>query len=165
MGVDLAWRLKRPLVGADEPGDRKAGLAAARKKLGPRAERMRQAGAGRGGVLAGAVADDEAAADRKPGLVGERGLGGVAGDKPQGVRVAWSGSDRVENNRGRRIEGDRTPPGEPEAFRRPHLGGERFGRVRFDAVRPLTAQAQNDRLVGRMAFASEGERAEQRDLD
>ena len=74
MGVDLAWRLKRRLVGADEPGDRKPGLAAARKKLGPRAKRMRQAGVGRGGVLAGAVADDEAAADRKPGLVGERGL-------------------------------------------------------------------------------------------
>ena len=139
MGVDLAWRLKRRLVGADEPGDRKPGRAAAREKLGPRAKRMRQAGVGRGGVLAGAVADDETAADREPGLVGERSAPCVAGDKAQGVRVARSGSHRVENNRGRRIEGDRTPPGELEALRRPHLGGERFGRVRFDAVRPLTA--------------------------
>ena len=46
-----------------------------------------------------------------------------------------------------------------------HLGDERLGRVRIDAVRALAAEAEDHRLVGRVALAGEGERAEQRDLD
>ena len=166
MSVDLALRAERRLVGADQPGDRKPRLASADQKLRPRAERMRQADVGaRRRLPVRAVADDEAAADREPGLVGEGRAVHVAGDEPHCVRMARRGRHRVERNFRRRIEDDRAPPGEfqPPGFA--HLGGERLGRVWFDTVRALTAEAENDRLVGRVAAPSEGERTEQRDLD
>ena len=107
MGVRLAFRPKRRLVGPHQFGDRKPALAPARQKLGPRAKGIGKLRFGRGRIVAGAVADDEAAADREPGLVGERPALHVARDEPHGVGMARRGRQRVEANRALGIEGDR----------------------------------------------------------
>ena len=58
---------------------------------------MRQARVGRGRVFVGAVANDEAAADREPGLVGERGAARVLRDEPQRIGMARRRRQRVEH--------------------------------------------------------------------
>ncbi len=93
-------------------GDGKPGLAPTRQKLGAGAKGMREMRVGRGSVFAGAVANDETAADREPGLVGERGAARVLRDEPQRIGMAGRRRQRVERDRGRRIEGDEAPSGE-----------------------------------------------------
>ena len=71
----------------------------------------------------------------------------------------------IEGDCGFRVEGDAALPGERQAPGLANLGDERFGGVGVDRLRLVPAEAEDDRLVGRMALAGEGERAEQRDGD
>ena len=52
MGVRLAFRPQRRLVGPNELGDRQPALTPARQKLGPRAKGIRKLRLGRGRVFA-----------------------------------------------------------------------------------------------------------------
>ena len=165
MGVGLAFGPQRGLVGAHELGDRKLGFAPARQKLGPRAKGIGKLRLGRGRVFAGAVADDEPAADREPGFVGERPALPVARDEAHGVGMARRRRHGVETNCALGVEGNCAPAGEVERFRLAHPRDKRFGGVEIDSLRRLAAEAQDHRLVGRVACAREGERAKQRNLE
>ena len=134
MGIDCAFRPERRLVRPHELGDRELSFAPARQKLGPGAKGIGQARFGRGGVRARAVADDEPATDREPGLVGERPALRVARDEPHGVGMARRGRQRVERNGALGIEGDEPATGEVEPLRVAHPRNERFGQVRIDGL-------------------------------
>ncbi len=71
----------------------------------------------------------------------------------------------VEDDRPRRIEGDRAAPGERQALALANPGDQRLGFVRIDRLGLDAAKAEDHRFVGRMAPAGEGERAHERDLD
>ena len=140
-------------------------LAAARQKLGARAEGIGRAAFALGFARVRAVAQDEAAADREPGLAGERRPGCVARKKAKRVRVARRRRDDVEDDRARRVEGDPAAAGDRQAIRLAHLVDQRVRRVRIDRLRGEAAEAEHDRLVGRVAAPGEGERAQKRDFD
>ena len=155
---------KRRLVRAHQLGDRKLGFAPARQKIGPGAKRIGNLRPGRGRVAIGAVANDEPAADREPGLIRQRPALCVARDEPHGVGMARRRRHGVEANGALGVEGNGAPPGEVERFRLAHQRDQRLGGVEVDFIRPLAAQAQDHGLVGGVAFASEGKRATKRDL-
>ena len=165
MSVGLAFRPQRRLVGPHELGDRKPALAPARQKLGPRAKRIGKLRFACGRVFAGAVTDDEPAPDREPGLVGERSALPVSRDEPHGVGMTRRRRHGVEHDGALGVEGNCAPPGEVERFRLAHPRDERLGGVEIDGLRRLAAEAQDHRLVGRVAFPREGERAKERDLE
>ena len=66
---------------------------------------------------------------------------------------------RVEANCALGIEGNRAPPSEVERFRLARRHDKRLGGVEIDGIRRLAAKAQDHRLVGGVASASEGERS------
>ena len=133
--VRLARRAQSVLVGAHQLRDRKPRLAAAREKLGAGAEGPGDAGAALGPALVVALARDKTAADREPGLVGERRPVGVAGDEAEGVRVARRRRDDVEADRARRVEGDGLTSCERQSFRPARLVDEHVGGVGIDRLR------------------------------
>ncbi len=165
MGVRIARRPQRRLVGPHELGDRKRGFPPARQKLGPRAKRIGKQRSWRRRVVLGAVADDEPAANREPCFVGERPALFVARDEPHCVGMFWRGRQRVERNRALGVEGNGAPPGEVEPLRLAHRHDERLGGVEIDGFRRFAAQAQDHRFVRGVAFSGEGERAQKRDLE
>ena len=74
-------------------------------------------------------------------------------------------SEDVEDDRVRRIEGDRPPPGKRQSLALANLGDERVGRVGIDGFGLDAAEAEDHRLVGRMAPSGIGQRAIKRDPD
>ena len=151
MSVDLASRAERHLVGADQLGDRKPSLASADQKLGRRAERIRQADVGRGGALPSAPSrmtkpppTESQVSSAKAAPSASRAKNRIVfGWRGAAYRVErnFASPDRRRSSAARRVAA--------AWFRAP--GGQRLGRVWFDTVRALTAEAENDRLVGRVA--------------
>ena len=141
MSLDRALGPKRGLVRPHQFGDREPAFAPARQQFGPRAKGIGHARFGRGEVCvcARAVADDESAADREPGLVGERPALSVARDEPHGVGMARRGRDRIERNSALGIEGDEPAAGEAQRLRLADPRNQRVGGVRIDALGPFAA--------------------------
>jgi hypothetical protein len=71
--------------------------------------------------------------------------------------------DAIEADVRRRIEANGAPPAKIDRIARAGLRDQRLGAIGIDCFRPLPAEAENDRLVGRVALSGEGERAVERD--
>ena len=115
--------------------------------------------------MVAAVPDDEPAADREPGLVGERSRLPVPRDEAHGVGMARRRRHGVEHDGPLGVERNCAPPDEVERFRLAHRHDKRFGGVEIDSLRRLAAESQDHRLVGGVAAPGEGERAKKRDLE
>ena len=83
------------------------------------------------------------------------------------IVLGWRGAGvTVSNTMARSAsKGIGAAPDEVERFRLAHPRDKRFGGVEIDSVRRFAAEAQDHRLVGRVAAPREGERAKKRDLD
>ena len=114
-------------------------------------------GSGAEAICVAAVPDDEPAADREPGLVGERLALPVSRDEAHGVGMARRRRHGVEGDGPLGVEDDYSLAGKVERFRLAHPRNERFDGVRIDGLRRFAAQAQDHSLIGRVAAPGEGE--------
>ena len=153
------------LVGALHRGDREAGGLAHGEHLGGGGERP---GPGdlrvvalEGRALQLALGEDEAAADRIVGFGEVQVAGGVEGAQDHAVGVAGERRAVVEDHALLRIEREGAHAGDVDAAGRAQVGEAALGLARVEGVGNEAEQAEDDRAVGGVALAGEGEAAVQ----
>ena len=166
MGLDRVRRPHAPLsLARIMLGDREAAFAASRQQFGAGAE-----GIGNRRGLAAPPSSAPSRTTKPPPTESQVSSASVAPAASLATRrsvLGWRGVG-VRISKAIAVSGSKAMRRLPASGRRrrlANLGDERFGGVGVDRLRLVPAEAEDDRLVGRMALAGEGKRAEQRDGD